>query len=269
MSAISDEIKKRAVEQWTANPCGAEHGKAELGTREFFQSVADYRYGQYAPWMREAMGFDQFAGKRLLEVGCGMGTDLLQFARGGAIVTGLDLTPRSVSTARHHLELYGCKGDFVIGDAENLSFPDNYFDVVYSNGVLHHTPDTQRAVNEIYRVLKKGGIAKVMLYYKHSLNYWKHIIIKRGILQGQLLDLTPEEIMSRYVEYSEVDARPLVKVFTRAQARKLFERFTTCRIEINQLTRGEVHLPEWALPDRWLEKLARKVGWNLIMTAVK
>jgi len=89
--------KRRAREQWSQDPCGAKHGaKYEFATREFFDEVERHRYSEYAPWMPEVMGFDKFAGKRLLEIGCGMGTDLLQFARGGARCTGVDLTPRSV-----------------------------------------------------------------------------------------------------------------------------------------------------------------------------
>jgi len=139
----SADDRLRAREQWTADPCGAVHGsKREFGTREFFDEVERQRYEDYAPWMRVVMGFDKFAGARLLEVGCGMGTDLLQFARGEASCTGVDLTPRSVEISRRHFEIYGEKADFSLSDAEILPFADNSFDVYYSNGVLHHTPAT-------------------------------------------------------------------------------------------------------------------------------
>ena len=109
--------KLRAREQWGKDPCGAIHGrKHELDTREFFDAVEHHRYQEYAPWMPEVMGFDEFAGARLLEIGCGMGTDLLQFARGGAKVTGTDLTPRSIEISRQHLALYGESGNFAIAD---------------------------------------------------------------------------------------------------------------------------------------------------------
>src|SRR5256884_4264496 len=135
--------KQRAREQWSRDPAGAVYGKQhEVGTREFFDAVERHRYAEYAPWMPEVMGFDKFAGMRLLEIGCGMGTDLLQFARGGANVTGTDLTPRSIEISRQHLTIYGESGDFAIADCETLPFANESFDVVYSNGVLHHTPDT-------------------------------------------------------------------------------------------------------------------------------
>ncbi len=117
------EDKQRAREQWSRDPAGAVYGKQhEVGTREFFDAVERHRYAEYAPWMPEVMGFDKFAGMRLLEIGCGMGTDLLQFARGGARVTGTDLTPRSIEISRQHLTIYGESGDFAIADCETLPF---------------------------------------------------------------------------------------------------------------------------------------------------
>src|SRR5881628_1655883 len=121
MASVTGPEKQRAREQWTQDPCGATHGREhEFATREFFDAVERHRYTEYAPWMPELMGFEQFADKRLLEVGCGMGTDLLQFARGGAQVTGVDLTPRSIEITRKHFELYEQPGEFAISDAEHL-----------------------------------------------------------------------------------------------------------------------------------------------------
>src|SRR5262245_18452241 len=119
------EEKQRTREQWSQDLAGGAYGREhDFGTREFFDAVEHHRYHEYAPWMPVLMGFDQFAGKRLLEVGCGMGTDLLQFARGGAKVTGVDLTPRSIELSRQHLAVYGELGDFGITDGESLPFKD-------------------------------------------------------------------------------------------------------------------------------------------------
>jgi ubiquinone/menaquinone biosynthesis C-methylase UbiE len=269
-TATATEYKRRTREQWGSDPCGAIHGAGyDLGTREFFDNVEAHRYGEYGPWMPEVMEFDAFAGRDLLEVGCGMGTDLLQFARGGARVTGLDYTPRSIEITRRRFEVYGMPGRFVLGDAENLAFPDESFDVVYSNGVLHHTPDTQRAIDEVYRVLRPGGVAKVMLYNRASFHYWAKVILRFGILQGELLRHTPEEIMSRHVEYSETGALPLVKAYTRPEVHRMFGRFRERRTAVRQLTRPELHLPRAIFPDAAVEALGRRVGWNLIVTARK
>lgn len=265
------EEKRQAREQWTGDPCGARYGaKYEFATREFFDEVERNRYREYAPWMPEVMGFDGFKGKRLLEVGCGMGTDLLQFARGGAFCTGVDLTPRSVEISSLHFGLYGMLADFALADGEQLPFADESFDVVYSNGVLHHTPDTERAVGELHRVLKPGGLARVMLYHRHSLYYWTEIILHRGILRGHFLrGHSPEQIMSRYVEYSEHDARPLVKVYSRGQARKLFEPFSKIKTEVEQMVREELRFLRPLVSDRMFRRLRRSAGWNVIITAEK
>jgi ubiquinone/menaquinone biosynthesis C-methylase UbiE len=263
--------KQSARQQWTHDPCGARYGqKYEFATRQFFDEIERHRYQEYAPWMPAVMGFDQFAGKALLEVGCGMGTDLLQFARGGADCAGIDLTPRSIELSRLHFTLYHLRARFLLADAERLPFDDESFDVVYSNGVLHHTPGTAEAISEIHRVLRPGGLAKVMLYHRDSFHYRVAILINRGLLRGQLLrGHTPAEILSRYAEYSEHDARPLVKVYSRKQARALFAPFSEVKIEVEQMIRQELGLLSHLLPDSLFRLLRRTVGWNLIITARK
>ena len=270
MSTLAEE-KVRAREQWGQDPCGAEYVREhELGTREFFDQIERHRYEQYAPWMPRVMGFDKFRGARLLEIGCGMGTDLLQFARGGAHCTGIDLTPRSVEITRHRFALYGIPGTFMISDGERLPFASETFDVVYSNGVLHHTPDTAGAIREVHRVLRLGGTAKVMLYHRNSLNYWFEIILRRGVVGGEFLrGRSAEEIMSRVIEFSDHDARPLVKVYSRKEARVLFSEFREVEVEVEQLTREELRFLAPLISETRLEKLGRRIGWNVIITAKK
>jgi ubiquinone/menaquinone biosynthesis C-methylase UbiE len=267
---VLEEGKRRAREQWGQDPCGAVHGREhEFGTREFFDSVEHHRYTEYAPWMPEVMGFNKFAGKRLLEVGCGMGTDLLQFARGGARCTGVDLTPRSVEITRHRFSLYGQRGNFLITDGERLPFEDRSFDVVYSNGVLHHTPDTEKAIAEVHRVLRPGGIAKVMLYHRNSLAYWAELVLRRGVLGGEFLrGRSMDDVMSRWVEYSEHGGRPLVKVYSQREARALFRMFSEVKTEIEQMTRPELRVFK-NLPESLFRRLRRRMGWNVIITAKK
>jgi ubiquinone/menaquinone biosynthesis C-methylase UbiE len=269
MSGLAEE-KVRAREQWTQDPCGAVHGEHEFGTREFFDTVERHRYTEYGPWMPQLMGFDKFRGARLLEIGCGMGTDLLQFARGGACCTGIDLTPRSIEITRHRFRLYDADGAFMISDGEHLPFRDESFDVVYSNGVLHHTPDTAGAIREVHRVLRPGGTAKVMLYHRNSLNYWGDIVLRRGVVRGDFLrGQSVAEIMSRIVEFSSHDARPLVKVYSRKEARELFSLFKSVTIEVEQLTRPELRFLSPLVSESMLDRLRKRIGWNVIVTAVK
>ncbi len=265
------EEKLRAREQWSQDPCGAVYEQEhELGTREFFESVERHRYQEYAPWMPELMGFNKFPGAKLLEIGCGMGSDLVQFARGGAKCTGVDLTPRSVEITRHRFALYDLKANFLLSDGERLPFKSDSFDVVYSNGVLHHTPDTAGAIREVHRVLRKGGTAKVMLYFRDSLNYWFEIVMRRGVLGAEFFrGRTAEDIMSRVVEHSDHDARPLVKVYSRKQARELFHQFEDVQIDVEQLMRTELRFLSPLVSDSLFERLRKRIGWNVIITAVK
>ena len=270
MSTLAEE-KLRAREQWSQDPCGAVYDREhELGTREFFEAIERHRYQVYAPWMPETMGFNKFPGAKLLEIGCGMGSDLVQFARGGAYCTGVDLTPRSVEITRHRFVLYGLEGDFVLSDGERLPFASESFDVVYSNGVLHHTPDTAGAIREVHRVLRKDGTAKVMLYYRDSLNYWLEIVLRRGILGADFLrGRSAEDIMSRVVEHSENEARPLVKVYSTKQTRDLFSQFAEVKIEVEQLMREELRFLSPLVSNSLFERLRKRIGWNIIATAKK
>ena len=267
---MSDD-KQRAREQWGKDPAGAIYGSQhEFGSREFFDEVERHRYQEYAPWMPAVMGFNDFAGQRLLEIGCGMGTDLLQFARGGAQVTGIDLTPRSIEISRRHLALYDQTGDFAIADCERLPFAAASFDVVYSNGVLHHTPDTAGAVRELHRVLRPGGQARVMLYHRSSWAYLSQVVLRYGVLQGEFLrGNSPTQIMSKYVEFNEGGGRPLVKVYNRKEVRELFWMFREVKIQIEQLTRGEFYFLAKLMPENLFRWMRRGFGWNVIICAQK
>src|SRR5437870_5473495 len=166
----NEELKKQVRAFWQAHPCGTKFSDAETGTREFYDRIETHRYEK--EWhIPEAADFAGARGLRVLEIGCGMGTDGAQFARAGADYTGVDLTEAAIELARKRFELSDLHGNFQVADAENLEFPDESFDLVYSHGVLHHTPDTARAVREIHRVLKPGGRAIVMLYHRGSYNY--------------------------------------------------------------------------------------------------
>ena len=268
---MTSDDKQRAREQWSRDPAGAVYGRThEVGSREFFDEVERHRYDEYAPWMREVMGFNDFPGQRLLEVGCGMGTDLLQFARGGAQVTGVDLTPRSIEISRRHLSLYGQSGEFALADCEMLPFADESFDVAYSNGVLHHTPDTAGAVREIHRVLRPGGQTRVMLYHRRSFGFWTQVILLHGILRAEFLrGNSTADIMSKHVEVNQGGGRPLVKAYSRREARELFSMFGQVKVQIEQLTRSEFYFLSRIIPENIFRKLRTTVGWNVIISATK
>ena len=261
-----DSYKDQVQNQWNQNPVGSQHARdAQPHTLEWFLEVERHRYGVYAPWMPEAMEFGQHAGHEVLEIGGGMGTDLAQFAANGAAVTDIDLAAGHLRLAEENFRLRGLRGRFLHHDAESLPFDDRSFDLVYSNGVLHHTPNTAAVVREIHRVLRPGGRAIVMLYAENSLHYWRKLVWLFGVKEGLLDRISMGEIMSRTVERSANDARPLVKVYTKRRAADLFKDFEQVEVLQRQL------LPE-ELPTalRWtLASSERRLGWNLIVKATK
>ena len=264
----ADTAKEEAKRQWNVDFCGAERGEAhEPGSLSFFLSVERDRYGDYAPWMPGTIDFSRYSGRRVLEVGGGLGTDLAQFAKAGAVVTDCDLAAGHVAMARRNFAARGLEGSFLLGDGECLPFQDDSFDVVYSFGVIHHTPDTERAVAEFHRVLKPGGEAIVMVYAKHSWNYWYRDWWRLGIRGGLLRTMTMSEILSQHTEYSPSGARPLVKVYTASQCRRLFSRFRDVAVTKRQLTPYEIPriLRGLASVGTW----GRLMGWNLVVRAVK
>ncbi len=265
--ATGDAYKEQVQDQWNNNPVGTHYAKTtEPHTLEWFQEVEAHRYQAYAPWMPELMEFTRHAGHQVLEIGGGIGTDLSQFARHGAHVTDLDLSAGHLALAEENFQRRGLQGRFVHHDAESLPFADATFDLVYSNGVLHHTPNTRHVVKEIHRVLKPGGTAIVMMYAEHSIHYWRELVTRLGLDRDLLKNHSMGEIMSRYVEISQNDARPLVKVYTAARLRQLFDGFERRAVYKRQLMASEVPAACAWLP---LDLLSRLMGWNVIIKARK
>jgi glycosyltransferase involved in cell wall biosynthesis/ubiquinone/menaquinone biosynthesis C-methylase UbiE len=262
-----DAYKEEVQDQWNNNPVGSHYAKVtKPHTLEWYLEVEQYRYAEYAPWMFEVMEFGRHSGHKVLEIGGGLGTDLSQFARNGAIVTDLDLSAGHLEHAKENFALRGLTGEFVHHDAETLPFPDNTFDVVYTNGVIHHTPNTLRVVGEIRRVLKPGGKAIVMMYAEHSWHYWYRLVWEQGVKYNLLNTYSIGEIMSRKVEITKNDARPLVKVYTAKRLRKMFANFDSIEFFKRQLITSE--LPE---PMQWMPVAAagKLGGWNIIIKASK
>jgi len=164
-SAIDQKLSVRTF--WERDPCGSEHTAAPEGTAEFYAEVERTR-AELDPQIPRFADFDGARGEEVLEIGVGLGSDFLRFVRAGARATGVDLTQHAVELVRRRLDLEGLHADVLQADAEQLPFADASFDRIYSWGVLHHSPDTVRAVREAIRVLRPGGRLCVMLYARHS-----------------------------------------------------------------------------------------------------
>ena len=291
------ELKERVRAFWQAHPCGTKFTDAEIGTREFFDRVEAHRYAK--EWhIPDAADFAGARGLRVLEIGCGLGTDGAQFVKAGAYYTGVDLTDAAVDLARKRFGLFEVSGVLRVADAEGLDFPDESFDLVYSHGVLHHTPDIARAVSEIHRVLKPEGRAIVMLYHRDSYNYRVGIRIlrragsrllksERGIklvhrLTGEPIDslreharivkasangyLSSDEFLSQSTDGA---GNPLARVYSRREARQLFKDFREVKLRAYFLNKRFVPVIGSLLPRTIESALATRWGWHLWIYATK
>lgn len=255
------DIKLEVKNFWDQTPCGTIHSKNLEGTLKFFEEIENKRY-ELEPFIHQCTQFTRWHGKKVLEVGCGIGTDFLQFARAGADLYGIDLSSHSVELVEKRLKLYGLNAKVLIDDVENLLFEDSSFDLVYSWGVIHHTPDTQKAINEIYRVLKPEGKTIVMIYHKFSLLALR-IILLRGIPTGELFTKGFQYVISKYTENIN-QKNPLTKVFSRKEAKKMFKNFSDIQIR-TFLTPYETY----RIPRFIVRIIPDFLGWFMVISAKK
>ena len=215
MEAVATvEQKQRVKTYWEREACGEIHSEAPEGAPEFYAEV-EQRRRELEPHIAAFADFEGARGRRLLEIGVGLGTDFVRFVRAGAHATGVDLTERAVGLVRRRLELEGRQADLHVADAEALPFADGSFDRVYSWGVLHHTPDTARAIREAIRVLEPGGELCVMLYARHSwvaYGFWVRHALLAGRPWRSLAD-----VLARHMESEGT------KAYTRNELRRMFD----------------------------------------------
>jgi ubiquinone/menaquinone biosynthesis C-methylase UbiE len=158
-------------EYWSKNLHDIEITHSPIGTKEFFEELEKYHY-EKLEYLLQIIDFNAYKEKKLLEIGCGLGIDLVRFAKGGAIVTGVDLTDNAIELARRNFELHGVNGELLVMNGEDLSFNDNSFDIVFVQGVLAYSSHAELMISEIYRVLKPGGEAILMMYHRNSWLYF-------------------------------------------------------------------------------------------------
>lgn len=238
---------------WNRNVCQTEFIKGqERGTKSFFEEAerVRYKFHFYMPELFKWIAKQKPNGK-LLEIGCSMGTDLIQLARQGMNVNGVDLTDEGIKLAKQRFELYEIPANLQVGDAENLPFDENTFDVVYSFGVLHHTPDTQKSINEVHRVLKNDGLAVIMLYNTRSFNYIIH------------------RILDAPFDGNRKDRCPIERSYTKKEAAELFKNYSDVKIEVEYfMTTGFGFI--WHLVPKFLHRFFGRIwGWHLVIKARK
>jgi SAM-dependent methyltransferase len=265
----------RVETYWNNRPCNIRHSPKPIGTKEYFDEVEARKYfvESHIPRLAE---FERWRGKKVLEIGCGIGTDTINFARHGARVTAVDLTEKSLEVARQRAEVFGLASSiqFIQANAEELSsfVPVEPYDLVYSFGVIHHTPHPERVIQQIRKYVRPGSSVRIMVYNRWS---WKVLWILFAYGKGQVWKL------NRWIaEYSEAQTGcPVTYSYSRAEGKKLLEDHG---FRVNELFVDHIfpyRIPEYVqyrykkvwyfrwMPSilfRWLERM---FGWHLCLIA--
>jgi SAM-dependent methyltransferase len=247
---------------WQENPLCAIGIPHALGSPEFFETYDAQREAiEPLPFSYALHEYRDFTGKRVLDVGSGNGYVLARYAAEGAAVSGIDITEAGIDLCRQRFAYLGLEGDFRVADAQHIPFPDDTFDCVCSMGVLHHVPDTRKAVTEIFRVLKPGGRLIVMFYHRHSAKYqFKHRVWSWLTGKG----------MQQLVNEFDGVGNPKGTVFSRSELADILARFSDIEMQVGYLDPGDIVLRGARfLPRNLFAPLAPWLGWNLYAKARK
>jgi ubiquinone/menaquinone biosynthesis C-methylase UbiE len=279
---------------WDSSPCQSKLSQAK-DRRRYFEEISRKRF-QGREWHVPTVArFDAFCGKTVVEIGCGVGTDGIEFARNGANYIGVDLTPNSVELTRERFQVFGVPGRFEVANAEEgLPFPDASVDHVYSFGVIHHSPAPDKIIREIYRILKSGGTFTVMLYNRNSINYYIEIMFLRKIFRwcllpkfipGLLAGITGfdrwkleghREMLKKKISKEQWISMntdgpfcPLASVYDHSEAAALFGDFDSVRQEV-----WEFNVDHWpfirrVMPDSVVRWIGRRWGWHRMIYGKK
>lgn len=223
-SSLTDSpsgLKQSVKQHWEEEPCGTRFaiGDAENNERlAFFENISRSRYA-VEPFIKTFARFENYKNKKVLEIGVGAGADFENWVQSGAKATGLDLTQAAIELTRERLSLKGyLENQYALktADAENLTLDDNSFDLVYSYGVIHHSPDTEKCLDEIYRVLKPGGTTKLMVYATFSMTgilLW----IRHALLKGQPFQ-SQKDVIFNHLE------SPGTKTYTPSEFKEMMQK---------------------------------------------
>ena len=255
MTATIDDVKKF----WNDRPCNVRHSKKETGTKSYFDEVEKKKFF-VEPHIKSFSHFNEWNGKKVLEIGCGMATAGINFARYGADYTGVELSTESLELAKKRFEVYNQRGNFYEGNCEKLSdfLPLDKYHLVYSWGVIHHTPHPEKVIKQIRNYLTKDGVLKLMIYASDS---WKNYMISVGLDQPEAqygcpvaYTYTEDEVYELLGEYFDVLSIDRDHIFP---------------YQIEPYKKGEYIKEPWfeTMPNDMFEVLEKKLGWHLLITA--
>lgn len=251
----TEELKSEVARYWNQASCGTDHIQEAKFSRSYFEKIEEHRY-RVEPEIFSFAQFTRFSNQKVLEVGIGAGTDFLQWVRAGAVAYGIDLTEEALDNVKHRLDLYGLKAQEIrVADAEKNPYPSHFFDLVYSWGVIHHSPDTKKCLEEIIRVTKPGGKIKIMIYNRRSLLVF-YRYLKTGLFKGKLF--------RNFANVLYYDMESLgTKGYTEKEVRHMLKDLPVTISELKSTVTSHDLLHAKSKPAQFLAYLAACIfGWN-------
>ncbi len=238
---VNNTLKSEVKRFWNENPLYSFelNSLRSLPTKEIYEKIDTIKLADVERFSNHLWEFDRHRNERVLDIGCGPGYLVRSYARGGARIIGVDLSKQSVRVTHHSLKLYGLKGAVVVGDAENLPFKSNSFDFISSSGVLHHTPDTNKAITELGKVLKNGKTAVISLYYKNFLLKKKVFPLMIAIMKFLRVippgrkSMTHQSSPDEFIRTYDGDLNPVGKGYTKMEGLKMLSNFQILSHEIH------------------------------------
>jgi SAM-dependent methyltransferase len=251
-----DEVKAF----WDKKPCNIGHSSKPLYSKEYFDEVEKKKFTA-EPHILPFTDFPKWNGKKVLEIGCGIGTAAVNFVRNGAIYTGVELSDVSLAATKARFKIYGLHGTFYNGNAEELGdfLPEQKFDLIYSFGVIHHSPNPTYIIDELWQYMDENSILKIMLYAKNS---WKNIMIEEGLDQ-----------------FEAQSGCPIATTYTQTGVENLLDGYDIIDYKqthifpyrIDEYKKNIYVKQPWfeAMPPEVFSALEKRLGWHLLITAKK
>lgn len=275
MNKNKTKVQIKNVERfWEANPVASKAINAPQESAKYFQKFDEIREADDCePYEYSNLihGYETSKNKKILDVGCGNGYVLANYAKNGAEVFGVDITKKAIELSKRRFNLYSLKGVFKKTNGESLAFDDESFDIVCSMGVLHHIENPKPMIDEMYRVLNPGGKIILMLYYRYS---WKALIIIRlkRLLHPKYWGKSQQEALNM----NDGDDCPLALVYSKGEAKLLLKNFDNHKMRLNQLSWKQFFIIPFIakalgpfLPNQSNNLISRNLGWNLYIEASK
>lgn len=245
-------------EYWNNRPCNIKHSNKEVGTKEYFDEVEARKFF-VEPHILSFTNFTEWKNKKVLEIGCGIGTAAINFAKNGADYYGIELSEKSLELTKKRFEVYQQNGNLFLGNAENLSeiISIQNFDLIYSFGVIHHSPHPRKIIKQIVKYMNKDSVLKIMLYSKDS---WKNYLIEAGLEQPEAQFGCPIASV-----YDEKDIKKLLKEFRIEELKKdhIFQ------YNIPEYKNFNYVKEDWFehMPEKVIQVMENKLGWHTLITA--